>query len=132
MLQLIYISTARPAADTTQVRDILMVSRINNARDGITGLLFFDGKRFLQALEGPPERVGRAYARIGADQRHYAMVELSRREIEAREFGDWAMAARTGGPGDDAMLARIDTLVAKAVPSVQATFNSFAQLRRAA
>lgn len=130
MLQLVYISTARGAVSAAELQRILLASRRNNARDGITGLLFFDGMRFLQALEGEPERVGEAFARIQADPRHRAVVILSRREIEEREFGPWAMASRVSLEGDSAMLERVAALVAEASPTVQATFTSFAQVRR--
>ena len=47
--QLVYISTATPGT-AVDPAPILTASRRNNARDRITGLLWFDGKRFLQAL----------------------------------------------------------------------------------
>lgn len=132
MLQLIYISTPRGVVSAAELQRILLISRRNNARDGITGLLFFDGTRFLQALEGEEDVVADAFERIRADVRHMGVVTLSRREIEAREFGPWAMASRVSLEGDSAMLQRVAELVADASPAVQATFNSFAQMRRKA
>lgn len=132
MQQLVYISTARGQVLVADVQRILLTSRRNNARDGITGLLFFDGMRFLQALEGDPDRVRDAYERIKADPRHRAVVTLSSRDIEEREFGPWAMASRVSLEGDSAMLQRVSELTADASPEVQATFNSFAQIRKRA
>ena len=130
MLQLVYISSATTkGADLSG--DILPVSRRNNARDGVTGLLFADGIRFLQALEGPADKVEAAFARIRHDVRHRAVVVLSRREIAAREFGSWDMAARAPGDGD-AFVAQVDRLVAHASPAVQGTFAGLAKVRRAA
>ena len=130
--QIVYISSARQAVSASDLQQILAVSRRNNARDGLSGLLFFDGKRFLQALEGEPDAVAAAYKRIGADPRHSGLVTLSKREVATREFGDWAMASRGSPAHDDLMLKRVELLVANAAPAVQATFNSFAQVRRAA
>lgn len=132
MLQLVYISTARDAVAASDLQRILATSRRNNGRDGITGLLFFDGKRFLQALEGAPERVTAAFERIRDDRRHAGVVVLSRREVESREFGDWSMASRGLPAQEDAMIAHVAALVANSAPAVQATFNSFAQVRRKA
>ena len=132
MLQITYISTARGRVGTADLAGILARSRANNTRDGITGLLFYDGKRFLQALEGEPTKVEHAVARIRADQRHAAVVVLSRRDIDTREFGQWAMACRDLPADEDKMLERLGDLVQDASPAVRATFTSFAQVRRAA
>ncbi|MBA4761425.1 BLUF domain-containing protein [Sphingomonas sp.] len=131
MLQIMYISSAAHCAPI-DVAQILTVSRRNNARDGVTGFLYADGRRFLQVLEGPAEAVERAFVRIGADPRHRAVVTLSRREIEAREFGEWAMAHRMSGGDTDALMAQIAERLEAASPNVRATFESFAKIRRAA
>jgi len=128
MRQLVYVSTLSPAA-VADASTILSKSRSNNGRDGITGLLWFDGKRFLQALEGDGEAVQRTFARIKGDPRHRAVVILSDRTIDAREFGPWAMASASEG---GAAARRVAELVGEASPEVRATFEGFTQLRRAA
>ena len=132
MLQLVYVSSATPGQPVGDPAAILALSRANNSRDGITGLLYSDGTRFLQALEGPADKVEQAFARIKADPRHRAVVILSRRDIEAREFGDWAMAHRLPGGDADLFIERIARLSANAAPNVKATFEGFAKVRRAA
>ncbi len=127
MLQLIYVSTAR-SGEAIDLDDILARSRRNNRRDGITGLLHAKGRRFLQALEGDAGKVEAAYARIAKDPRHFALVVLSRRMVETREFGDWAMAA---DDGSGAVVAQVAKLVEGAAPSVRGTFEGFAGLRAA-
>lgn len=129
MFQLTYISTVATPSSTVA---ILMESRRNNLRDDITGLLFCDGRRFLQVLEGGAEVVERAFKRISADSRHRAPVVLSRREIADREFGPWAMAERVPGHDGTAFISRVEALIAGASPGVRATFESFARLQRAA
>jgi hypothetical protein len=131
MLQIVYISSRSPGAQISPVQ-ILVASKRNNARDGISGLLYLDATRFLQVLEGSPDKVLATFDRICADPRHRALVVLSRREVEAREFGFWAMADRSGGAEADAFLANIDRLCAGAAPSVRATFRSFIEMRHAA
>lgn len=132
MLELVYISSARGTDRAAALRDILLASRRNNGRNAITGLLYSDGTRFLQALEGPRDQVEATFARIKADSRHCAVVMLSRRDIEAREFGDWEMAHRSAGADGENFLRRVQVLTQHAAPNVRATFESFAQLRRAA
>ena len=129
MFQLLYISSA---VGTLHTREILDSSRRNNARDGVTGLLYFDGRRFLQALEGDRGVVERTYARIVADPRHRAPVVLSSGEVPYRQFGTWTMAERAPGVEGDAFVAQVSEQVANAAPAVRATFDSFVQVRRAA
>lgn len=129
MLQLLYISTAKQAVDVAQV---LATSQRNNARHSITGLLYTDGVRFLQVLEGPEQAVRTTFDRIKADPRHRAVVKLSERDVASREFGEWAMAERLPGVDGEAMLGKVDQLTTNASPTVRATFDSFARLQRAA
>ena len=132
MLQLLYISTAAPGVDEAAVTRILARSRANNARDLLTGLLFFDGKRFMQVLEGAPEKIDEAYVRIAADPRHRALVVVSRRNIEAREFGNWSMAYGLSGEDRSTADAKVAALIKDASPSVRGIFEGFLQVRRAA
>lgn len=77
MHQLTYISTVNGSLPDAELERILASSRRNNERSGITGLLVFDGKRFLQALEGDRAAVENAFLRIKTDPRHRAAVLLS-------------------------------------------------------
>ena len=127
MRQLVYISTPSPDA-TLRLAEILRVSQVNNARAGVSGLLYYNGRRFLQALEGEPVAVATTLGRIRTDPRHRAVVILSDRDVTAREFGPWAMADATADGDPAAFLARVDHLAAGATPAVRASFTSFARL----
>lgn len=128
--QLVYISSVKGPAAAVDPEAILSASRRNNARAGVTGLLYFDGRRFLQALEGEVDAVDRLYRHIAADPRHYALVVLSDRMVAAREFGEWAMGYAIKGEDKAALVERIARLAASAAPKVRATFESFAGLKR--
>lgn len=128
MLQLVYISSANPAAPCP-TQDILTISRRNNARDRITGLLYADAGRFLQALEGPEEAVEAAFARIRQDARHRAIVMLSRRVVDRRAFGHWEMAHRAPGADAAGFLSDVQRLTADASPEVRGTFEGLVQAR---
>lgn len=130
MIQLCYISTARPHVGWDAVDDILAASRRNNATARVTGLLLFNGKRFLQLLEGAPAMVEETYARIQRDARHFAVVKLSERKIEEREFGAWEMAFERfqGDFGRQSVAAKVEQLTQSASPSVKALFNSYAAI----
>jgi hypothetical protein len=132
MYQLVYVSTAARGQSLEDVDAILKVSRRNNVRDGLTGMLYADDRRFLQALEGEEAHVMAAFTRIQKDPRHRAVVVLSRRTVAAREFGAWEMAH--AGPGHDAdgMVDKVGRLAAGASPAIKATFEGFLEARRAA
>lgn len=135
MLQITYISSASPPMAAGMIDDILAVSRRNNQRAGVTGVLVHDGRRFLQVLEGEPDAVWQTIDRIRADQRHRAIVMLNERTVASAEFGPWAMAGnavRDGGPS--ATLAEaVDRLVAGVSdPNTRALFSSFARIDRRA
>ena len=132
MRQLVYISTAARDMVPTDPAAILAASRRNNARARVTGALWFDGKRFLQALEGDEALVDATFLRIQNDPRHRALVVLSSREIASREFGEWAMAYRDPREEGEEAVAQIARLTAGASAEVRATFDSFARIRRAA
>lgn len=132
MLQLVYVSTAAPGVDQAMVDRILARSRANNARDLLTGLLYFDGKRFMQVLEGPAAAVEAAYERIAADPRHRALVVVSRRTIETREFGSWAMAYGLSFGDREALNDKVTKLSEGASPAVRGIFQGFLSARRAA
>ncbi|MGC6327940.1 BLUF domain-containing protein [Rhizorhabdus sp. FW153] len=134
-LQLVYISTARATLELSDAEAILQTSRRRNAADEVSGLLIFDGKRFLQALEGPADQVARTYERIQGDPRHRAVVQLNRAEVSERQFGPWAMASQLVGPtmGTGSMIEQVDQLTdAIEDPNIKATLRSFARVRGSA
>jgi hypothetical protein len=92
LTELIYTSLSVPAGADVDVKALLDVSQRNNTADAITGLLLFDGKRYIQILEGEKPALSNLLARIEADPRH-AMIELLHRgPIGERAFADWRMA----------------------------------------
>lgn len=135
MIRLLYISTARQPITPPVVADILRTSRRNNARCDVTGLLIVGGRRFLQTLEGPDDAVQATFDRISRDSRHFAVVQLAREVIAARQFADWAMGAQAGATPGDA--ASIDQAVAALIapitdPSLKGYFTGFAERHAAA
>ncbi len=94
--RLVYASTfnlGRIDSAPIALRDILSASRRNNAKDGITGYLIFDGETFLQILEGPRSAIEVVVLRIENDKRHRAMTVLGFKPSSGRLFPDWSMAA---------------------------------------
>ena len=135
MIRLLYISTARQPIVPATLDDILRVSRRNNVRADVTGLLVVGGRRFLQALEGPDAAVEATFERIGRDPRHFAVVRLARDAVGTRQFGGWAMGVQEGrAPGRGATIDQaVAALIAPiADPSLKGYFTGFAERQAAA
>lgn len=88
--QYLYISTA-PNLAREDVESILAASARNNPERGITGLLVYNGRNFLQLLEGEESALVGLMVRIGNDPRHTGVSILERKSIEHRACPDWAM-----------------------------------------
>lgn len=131
MRQLLYVSSKSPN-QAVSVGAILVQSRRNNEAVEVTGLLYTDGTRFLQVLEGEADAVQATFARVKQDPRHQAVVILSDRQIETREFGNWSMAHRQAADDPDTFDERIAKLLAGASDSVRGTFTGLIAARRAA
>ncbi len=90
LIQLVYVS--RPFGfDEAILSHILIQSRANNPRNGITGSLICRADIYLQLLEGPEAAITALYAKILRDDRHLEIKKLLQRPITERMFPDWAM-----------------------------------------
>lgn len=63
----------------------------SNALDGITGLLVFNGTRFLQIIEGADLALADLMARLRRDRRHSGIEVRDERPIAKRSFPGWSM-----------------------------------------
>ena len=99
--RILYRSRATGDHGRRDLSPILAVSRLNNGLDGVSGLLWTNGHRYVQRLEGPPESVALTFARIARDPRHEAIEIADDSVATERVFGDWTMANLAGGSDAD-------------------------------
>jgi hypothetical protein len=88
---LTYTSRARLDLGEEDVEAIHQTARHLNALDGISGLLLFDGARFLQIVEGAEDAIDNLVERLRMDPRHSAFEVRDERYVERRSFPDWSM-----------------------------------------
>lgn len=124
MRQVLYVSRSATPARDTPLRDILEQSRHNNAIDGVTGLLWSDGDRFAQVIEGDERAIGDTMVRIRADPRHRELVVLHDRIVHERQFGDWTMELRAGGLSIDDYDNRMRRALDEASDAIRKVFAS--------
>jgi hypothetical protein len=91
MISLVYVSSAVRLLSDAELIELLRISRQNNERDSITGMLLYKGGNFMQVIEGPEEVVIRLYGKILRDPRHTGLMILSQEPIQERQFPDWSM-----------------------------------------
>lgn len=95
MEYLIYISTAKRLLSEQELTEILTVSRENNAKNNLTGVLLYSEGTFIQLLEGEAEPLKLTYEAILKDERHKNIIKLTEGTIDERSFPDWTMGFRT-------------------------------------
>lgn len=95
MIGLSYVSCATHHFTHDELVDLLKVCHRNNEKQGITGLLLYNGKgTFIQLLEGDEETVLNTYNAIKSDPRHKRITCISTEKITQRSFGQWKMGFR--------------------------------------
>jgi hypothetical protein len=88
---LTYTSRARLDLRDEDLAAVHETARHLNALDGISGLLLFDGSRFLQIVEGTEDAIDNLIERLRRDPRHSAFEVRDERYVEQRSFPDWSM-----------------------------------------
>lgn len=75
----------------SNLADIVRACTQHNKANDVTGVLFYENRNFVQALEGEEHAVRHTLERVQKDPRHTNLNVLADKTIEARSFSDWAM-----------------------------------------
>jgi hypothetical protein len=122
MRQIVYASLSS-VPEGADLSGILQQSR-HIAIDGITALLWSDGKSFLQAIEGPRVSIEACFERIKRDTRHYYLTALCDRHTTSHEFGSWNMVHRRANEEASLYDAQVRRLLHQASNDVRAHFTA--------
>ncbi|OBU67318.1 blue light sensor protein [Stenotrophomonas maltophilia] len=79
-----------------------------NRDAGVTGVLLFDGQRFLQYLEGPRDGLSVAYSRVLGASSHNGLIELQSGRVGQRRLPFWPMKWLPVEPAELKRLAHAD------------------------
>lgn len=91
---LVYLSSSIGLFDEAELKSILSISRENNSKKDITGILLYHEGNILQVLEGDEERVKQLYEIIEKDKRHHGIITMADGFADVRSFPDWSMGFR--------------------------------------
>lgn len=86
-----YASKATKRLTVAELNDLVQRAYAVNMVAGVTGLLLYDGARFLQYFEGPDDRMATVYARILSSALHSDVIELARGRVGRRRMPYWSM-----------------------------------------
>ena len=89
--RLVYASQTTRFIPPPEVATLIEVSRRNNTRADVTGLLIYDAGMFFQVLEGAFTGVASTFERIRLDPRHTDVTVLADEDIAVRGFSGWKM-----------------------------------------
>ena len=90
--EIVYVSLACEELTSAQLDKLLANCRAWNEKSGVTGVLVYRKREFLQLLEGEADEVLGLYSRIEDDQRHQQIYKLWDGPIAERSFASWSMA----------------------------------------
>jgi hypothetical protein len=110
MYYLVYLSAAAPHFEEKDLKDILIKSRENNQKLGITGILLFHEGNFIQVLEGERKDIELVYKKINNDLRHKSIIKILEEPIEQRNFPQWSMGYKTLSTDEVRTLTGYDSL----------------------
>lgn len=112
--RLLYASRATGRTNSLlNMATILSESQRNNDLHGLTGALAAHEDRYIQVIEGEPERLDHLMRRIEGDARHRDIQVISRAPIEQRSFAGWSMAQAVIRPD---LAAALDAVMSRSDP----------------
>ncbi len=126
--QYLYISTAG-GLDNAAIEDILEACQRNNRERNVTGLLLYNGRNFLQLLEGEASDLFWVMRKIGSDPRHSGVSRLADRAVDERVCPGWLMRHIRLADDLDQRRAALDSELPEALdPALREIMLNFAAL----
>jgi inhibitor of KinA sporulation pathway (predicted exonuclease) len=95
MKYILYLSTASHLMKEDELVSLLQVSRNNNKRKGLSGMLLYSEGTFIQLLEGDEDQLKSTYQAIEKDRRHYNIIKMLDGESSERHFPEWTMGFKS-------------------------------------
>jgi hypothetical protein len=105
--RLIYASAVSQPLGADGLTALMEQARLRNKLRGLSGLLAFDSRYFLQMLEGSPRALSDLYGSMARDPRHKSLLLLKYARVDTRLFPDWAMGFVPADAAHLALCARL-------------------------
>ena len=82
-------SIIAPVLQHDEVERLVLNAQEQNAKHGVTGVLFLENGHFFQTIEGPRDALHHLYAKIERDPRHKNLIKLADEPVSGRAFEGW-------------------------------------------
>lgn len=109
MKRVVYRSTSNLGLNDVGILDVIRACDRNNEKAGITGVLWFNGRFFLHAIEGERQVVGDLFSKLRRDLRHCSIYVIGERRIEKRDFTDFQVRFHRNVVSFDSRAHRFDS-----------------------
>jgi hypothetical protein len=91
LVRVVYVSRATQEFSEDELLNMLKNARPRNEEHGISGMLLYSNKNFIQVLEGEKKPIDQLYSNITKDERHKDVKLIDYSEITQRSFPKWSM-----------------------------------------
>ncbi len=100
-VRVVYVSRATKDFSEDELLNMLKNSRPRNEEHGITGMLLYGSKNFIQVLEGKKASIDQLYSNILSDDRHTDCKLIDYSDVDQRAFPKWSMGFKLIDKGSD-------------------------------
>ena len=127
-----YVSTVSSSLYDEEIQEALHFSKNWNNDNSITGILLYSQGNFFQVLEGDQEKLKKLFQRIKDDERHYDIITIFEKEVEAQKFDEYnagfiSLDSRYDSRDFERYLTQIHKLNPQIQGSVKYILNKFAE-----
>jgi len=92
LYEIVYQSLAEKEFNLEDLNELMVLSRVSNVENGITGCLMYHNRTFIQVIEGEKLAVQTLYEKIKNDRRHSKVETIWEDGIHERGFSGWSMS----------------------------------------
>jgi len=86
---LCYVSNSNMNFTNKDLDQLFNITKKNNLKLNITGVLIFNNGNFLQIMEGDEKKISNLYLKISLDKKHSNLIKLIEKPITERMFEDY-------------------------------------------
>ncbi|NKB57706.1 MAG: hypothetical protein GKS00_15370 [Alphaproteobacteria bacterium] len=101
--QIVYLSSEAMVMGDAELHNLRDEALANNSHHGVTGLLLYVNRVFMQIIEGPNAAIGQLYDNIRHDPRNQDVIEMFDRDVGDRAFPNWSMGFHSPGAANGGM-----------------------------